>query len=177
MTLHEGLGELKNCPLLYTAYSCQKCKEQLDFLSGTKCDCHKKHKYGAMRIFVNGIRFSSLAEGRRYSQLSFLQSKGLIVKLELQPKFPIKGPDGKTIFNYIADFKFTVMVTKNIALPQVFHGVGPEIVEDVKGSETPVFRLKLKMIRAFYPNLNLVLIGKRKKANFQLRKTYRKKRK
>lgn len=97
----------------------------------------------ALAVIVNGQSFHSLSESRRYSKLAFLESKGLISNLELQPKFSF-DTNGKHICNYIADFRFK-------------YG-GETFVEDVKGYMTPVFRLKHKMLKAFYPDVELCLV-------------------
>ena len=164
---HPGLGDLENCPLAIPYFSCRKCKAVMEFNSSARCQCHKKHKYGAMQIEVAGNKFPSYAEGLRYSKLKFLQDKFIIYDLELQPKFPIKGPKGEIIFNYVADFGFKIRL--NQLAEDIRHLLDPKIVEDVKGARTPVFNLKLKMIEAFYPELNLVLIGKKKKTSFNFR--------
>jgi len=164
---HEGVGDLVNCPLAIPYFSCRKCKAVMEFNSGARCRCHKGHKYGAMQIEVGGIKFPSYAEGLRYSKLKFLQDRFIIYDLTLQPKFPINGPDGEPIFNYVADFRFQIRL--NLPITKTSKGLDPIIVEDVKGAQTPVFRLKLKMIQAFYPDLNLVLIGQKKKASFNFR--------
>lgn len=58
---------------------------------------------------------------------------GTIKNLQLQPKFPFIY-NGKKIFTYIADFSY-------------IDEFGTHII-DVKGVETPIFRLKKKLIEA-----------------------------
>lgn len=60
-----------------------------------------------------------------------------MVHLELQPKYPLTV-NGEKICTYIADFKYWD-AQKNA-----------EIVEDVKGVRTPVFRIKSKLVKALY---------------------------
>ena len=96
-------------------------------------------KYGAIPVVINGIRFMSKSEGKRYWDLFLREKAGEISSLELQPKF--KFPCG--IF-YKADFRYV----EN----------GKVVVEDVKGFQTPVFRLKLKMLKAHYPEVDLKII-------------------
>jgi hypothetical protein len=47
----------------------------------------KKHKYGAKRTEVMGIKFDSKKEANRYLELKMLARAGKIRDLKLQPKF------------------------------------------------------------------------------------------
>jgi len=96
-------------------------------------------KYGAIPVVVMGIRFASQKEGSRYWSLFLMEKAGVISKLERQPVF--KFPCGS---EYRADFRYV----KN----------GKTIIEDVKGFKTKVFRLKLKMFKVHYPDLELTLL-------------------
>ena len=78
------------------------------------------------------------AEARRYEQLKDMEQRGYIGNLELQPRYPLTVKGAK-VGTYIADFRYRAL------------GVGPrEVVEDVKGVLTPVYRLKKKMVEAQY---------------------------
>lgn len=93
----------------------------------------------AKPTFIDGIRFASMAEARRYSTLKLLLQAGEISNLELQPKFPFVIHGIKCGF-YKGDFKY---VDKS----------GAVIVEDVKSSFTaklPVYRLKKKLVQALH---------------------------
>lgn len=100
-------------------------------------------KYGAVPTVIDGIRFASKAEARRYQELKMLEKAGEIKGLELQPKFPLMVPECGSGFDvrighYIADFRYRK---------------GPKgvlVIEDVKGMKTPVYRLKKKMVEAQY---------------------------
>ena len=94
-------------------------------------------KYHAKPTIIDNIRFASLAEARRYQELQYLLSGGEIADLVLQPKFHMMV-NGKKICTYAADFQYTIPAT------------GEVIVEDVKGMETPVFRLKRKLLNTLY---------------------------
>jgi hypothetical protein len=96
-----------------------------------------------MPVWVTGHRFPSLGEARRFSKLSFLWHHEIIEDLELQPEF-IFEHNGILICKYYADFRFK------------YHG--EVIVEDVKGWQTDVFRLKQKMLAAFFPSVKLYLV-------------------
>lgn len=92
-------------------------------------------KYKAKPTVIDGIRFASKAEARRYETLKIELAAGIIKDLELQPKFPIVV-NGVKICTYIADFKYLL---KN-----------REIIEDVKGVKTSVFNIKQKLLKAVY---------------------------
>lgn len=109
-------------------------------------------KYGAKPTVVDGVRFASKKEARRYSALKLMVAAGQIEALELQPRFPLvihstpvvirsKGfPNGRPVA-YIADFAYREFDA---------HGPGVRIVEDVKGMDTPVSRLKRALVEAIY---------------------------
>ena len=93
--------------------------------------------------------FDSIAESVRYKELKLLERAGEITNLELQPKFLLQDSfkkNGKTYrkIEYIADF----MYLQN----------GKTIVEDVKGIQTDVFKIKHKLFEKLYPNLELKII-------------------
>lgn len=92
-------------------------------------------KYNAVKTVIDGIKFDSKKEGRRYSALKLLQQSGYISELSLQPKFDLIV-NGVKIGFYKADFKYMED--------------GKEVIEDVKGMLTPVYKLKRKMIKAIY---------------------------
>jgi len=87
------------------------------------------------RTQVDNIMFMSKKEAARYIQLKALLKAGHIKDLGLQPKYKIEY-NGVKICTYIADFKYTQD--------------GKEIVEDVKGQILPMYRLKKKLVKAFY---------------------------
>jgi len=82
--------------------------------------------------------FDSKWEAERYGQLIMLQRANQIRDLVTQVKFDIKINNEK-ICTYIADFTY---YEKNK------DGVEEFIVEDAKGLETAVFRLKKKLMKA-----------------------------
>lgn len=94
-------------------------------------------KYKAVPTVVDGIRFDSKAEARRWSDLKNMERAGTIELLERQPKYPLVV-SGLKIATYKADFAYTDRRT------------GEHIVEDVKGFLTPVYRLKKKLVKALY---------------------------
>lgn len=101
-------------------------------------------KFKAVRTEVDGIKFASKAEARRYVELKDLQEAGKISNLELQPKFPILV-HGIKVCSYIADFRYhDHEIKKDGAL------LGSIVIEDVKGMLTPIYRLKKKLMLACY---------------------------
>ncbi|MBL4837641.1 MAG: DUF1064 domain-containing protein [Kordiimonadaceae bacterium] len=93
----------------------------------------------------NGIVFDSIAEMERYKELYLLFLAGDITEPEMQPPFVFQH-EGRGIGSYKADFRYTFIAT------------GEEVVEDVKGNVDALFRFKKKMMFAFYPNVNLVIV-------------------
>jgi len=94
-----------------------------------------RSKYNAKKCVIDGIKFDSLKEGRRYNQLKLMEKSGVITDLELQPKYDLIVNGVKVGF-YKADFRYKAS--------------GKEVVEDVKGMKTPIYNLKKKMIKAIY---------------------------
>lgn len=102
-----------------------------------------KHKYRAQPQIVDGVRFASKAEARRYGELKMLEKAGEIKELELQPKFPlyaVRASNGEVIkvADYYGDFRYR-------------DRVGAVVVEDVKGySKEPYYRMKRRFVEAQY---------------------------
>ena len=108
-----------------------------------------QNKYKNKEIIVNGIKFQSIAESRRYKELALLEKAGKISNLKLQPRFLLQEgfkKNGKTYrkIEYIADFRYI----ENDKI----------VVEDVKGKETEVFKLKHKLFEYHYPQYELKII-------------------
>lgn len=97
-------------------------------------------KYGAIPTTLDGHRFDSRAEARRYAELRLLERAGEIADLELQPAYPLVV-NGVKVATYRADFRYRDVATGAVA------------VEDVKGGRatvTPVYRLKRRLVLALY---------------------------
>jgi hypothetical protein len=98
-----------------------------------------ENKYSARKTTVDGIEFDSDAEARRYRELCLLERAGEITDLEMQVPYELqpRHKAGRRVIRpitYIADFRYTDTRT------------GEVVVEDVKGVETEVFRIKAKMM-------------------------------
>lgn len=103
----------------------------------------KQHKYRAKRTEVDGITFASQKEAKRYQDLKLLQQAGEISELELQPEFELMVGD-TCVCKYVADFRYRLKQHTGDLNP------GEEVVEDVKGCNTAVYRLKKKLMKAIY---------------------------
>lgn len=100
-------------------------------------------KYGNRKTVADGIKFDSRAEAERYKELKLMEKGGKIKDLVLQPEFLLQDKfkyRGKTerAVRYIADFKYFDAEK------------GVYVVEDVKGMETEVFRIKRKLFLKKY---------------------------
>lgn len=101
-------------------------------------------KYGARKTTVDGITFDSAKEARRYIALRDMASKGLIHDLELQPSWELL-PGVKLIgdtrkrpaVKYVADFAYRTEL-------------GAYVVEDVKGMDLQMGRMKRHMMKAIH---------------------------
>ena len=106
-------------------------------------------KYRNKKTQVDMYVFDSIAESKRYKELALLEQAKQIKELKLQPKFLLQEgfrKNGKTYrkIEYIADF----MYIEN----------GKVIIEDVKGMETDVFKLKRKLFEYKYPDFELKIV-------------------
>ena len=93
-------------------------------------------KYRNQPVTVDGYRFDSKAEARRWGELKLLHELGHIHKLTVHPRYTLLDPfECKGIkyrgIVYEADFSY------------VENGVN--VVEDCKGARTAVFNLKEKL--------------------------------
>lgn len=97
----------------------------------------RKHKYGAIPAEEDGHKFPSQAEWRRYKELKLLKKGGVIRDLELQPRYPLRV-NGILVTTYVADFRYWDNEKEE------------QVVEDVKGVVTDVYRLKKKLMCAVH---------------------------
>lgn len=102
---------------------------------------HGASKYRARKTTVDGITFDSKREAYRYLVLKGMEDDGVIedlrrqVRYELVPAFDVGGTHYRPVY-YVADF--------------VYVEDGHEVVEDVKGMRTDVYRLKSKLFARRY---------------------------
>lgn len=105
-------------------------------------------KYNSKKIEIDGHKFPSKLEAKRYLELKDLLEKGEIRDLELQKEFiliPSFKKGGKTYrkTSYFADFCYF-----NIR-------EGKYMVEDTKGFKTEVYKLKKKLFEQRYEKLTI----------------------
>lgn len=100
-----------------------------------------QNKYGARKVEIDGRKFDSRAEGRRYSELKILEQAREISGLKCQVRFPL-DVNGMHIADYIADFQYYE------------HLADRPTVEDVKGYKKggayAIFSMKKKLMKAIY---------------------------
>lgn len=108
----------------------------------------KPAKYRNKKVEFDGHKFDSIREYERYCELKALARDGKITELKLQPKFWLKCgesdvlirseryPNGRRA-SYRADFEY-------------IDDRGVKHVEDVKGMDTNVSRLRRAMVEAEY---------------------------
>jgi len=107
-------------------------------------------KYRNKPCTVGGEKYRSQREAKRHQDLLLLQKAGLIaglireVPFELAPGVKIKGGDRKRpAVRYVADFVFSDVRS------------GAVVVEDAKGMQTPVYRLKKHLMKTIH-NIDVV---------------------
>lgn len=94
----------------------------------------KPRKYNNQPTTRDGIRFASKKEATYYERLLIRQRTGEVSHFLMQVPFHLPGNT-----KYVLDF--LIFYTD---------GRAPDYV-DVKGSETPVFRLKKRQVESLYP--------------------------
>jgi hypothetical protein len=95
----------------------------------------RRQKFGNKITEVDGIKFRSKGESERYLELKLLQAAGQIQLLKLQVPIPLWA-NKEQVGTYIADFTYYE---------------GPTyIIEDYKGVQTPLFRLKWSILKSMY---------------------------
>lgn len=102
---------------------------------GWKAKRRTQSKFGNNITKTDDGTFHSDAEHHRWLSLKLLERAGHIRNLERQVRFSFDH-NGVHICDYIADFAY-------------FDGE-QRVIEDKKGVETEVFKLKAKMMLAFY---------------------------
>lgn len=98
-----------------------------------------RNKYGAIKVWRDGILFDSILEADWYSDLKLMQLGGLISDLELQVETVIRL-NGILICVHYPDFKYYDLQTQEW------------IISEAKGAETEVWDIKWKLMRALMPN-------------------------
>jgi hypothetical protein len=103
----------------------------------------RRNKYNAKKIKIDGHTFDSKREAERYCELKLFLKAGEIRNLVLQPRFILQDEffDKNEIkhkkIEYVADFLYNDKEGRNV-------------VEDVKGVLTDVYKIKKKMFLKIY---------------------------
>ena len=107
------------------------------------------NKYFNKKVIVDGIKFDSKKEAKRYNELKLLKKAGLIKEFELQkifelqPKYINNNGEHIRAITYKADFFYYDIKKEQY------------IVEDTKGYRTETYKLKKKLFEYVYPNLTI----------------------
>lgn len=103
-----------------------------------------RSKFGNVRVEVDGIKFDSAKEARRWQTLKLLERAGEIRDLRRQVEHELLGGSPPVVVGkYRSDFDYEER-QGSAWLP---------VTEDVKGGEatqTPVFKLKAKLFEATF---------------------------
>ena len=92
---------------------------------------------------LDGIVFASKAEMNRYAELRMFERAGIISELKRQPRFILQVAAHKMrSIVYVADFRYLEKSSGHV------------VVEDVKGHRTDIYKLKLKLFRERYPDID-----------------------
>jgi Xaa-Pro aminopeptidase len=104
-----------------------------------------RNKYGARKTVVDGLKFDSQREAKRWQELKLLEKAGEItarvrqIVYELAPAVKLHGEARKKpALRYVADFRY-------ITLPDFAY-----VVEDAKGHETDVARIKRHLMKSVH---------------------------
>lgn len=100
-------------------------------------------KYRAVKTEWNGRKFDSRAEARWAMYYDSELQAGRIKALEYQPVIELLPRPNRV--KYVADFLLT-------------HLDGSKEYVDVKGVVLPVFKLKMKLLKHFYPYVKLTIV-------------------
>lgn len=111
-------------------------------------------KFKNKKVKLDGYTFDSLSEAKHYQHSLLPRFKsGEITHLEVHPRFKCMI-NGVKICDYIADFSY--INVKEIGLQGQ---IGCQVVEDVKGFKTDVYKLKKKLVEAIYRGTKIIEIS------------------
>ena len=113
-------------------------------------------KFRNKKVELDGHVFDSQAEAKHYLHtLKPRLDAGEISHLEIHPRIRCEI-NGRKICDYLADFRY-LDSSQNGPAGQV----GCQVIEDVKGYKTDVYRLKKKLVEALYPGTKICEISPR----------------
>jgi hypothetical protein len=105
-----------------------------------------RNKYGAQRAEYRGVVYASKAEARHAAFLDLRIKAGEVSGWTPQVRFPLVV-NGTKVGAYVADFQVW-----GCGLPAV------RWIEEVKGFETPVWKLKRRLMAALYQNVPIRVV-------------------
>lgn len=103
----------------------------------------RQSKYRNVATVVDGVRFASKAEAARDAELLLMEKAGVIGDIRRQPRFPLIV-NGVKICVYVADWGY--LDFENIS-------GSIHVVEDKKGIRTAAFKIKWRLAKALYPEI------------------------
>jgi hypothetical protein len=115
-----------------------------------------RSKYHATPLVVDGIRFASTREARRYGELKLLERAGQIWDLTLQPTFALHAP-GTAVIQVAStgpgDLGYRHVPAPPIGVYRADFAYATKtgtVVEDVKGVRTALYQWKKKHVEVEY---------------------------
>ena len=120
-------------------------------------------KFKNKKVKLDGYTFDSLAEAKHYQHTLLPKYKaGEIRHLQVHPRFKCII-DGVKICDYIADFSYIDINQIGLQGQQ-----GCEVVEDVKGYKTDVYKLKKKLVEALHRGTKIIEINPKQYSKVKL---------
>ncbi len=111
-------------------------------------------KFKNKKVKLDGYTFDSLAEAKHYQHSLLPRFKsGDITHLEVHPRFRCII-DGVKVCDYVADFSYIDVKETGLQGQE-----GCQVVEDVKGFKTDIYRLKKKLVEALYRGTKIIEIN------------------
>jgi len=104
----------------------------------------RKNKFNAKKTQYNGRYYDSVLEANYAEKLDWLIKAGEVKEVVPQYKISL-DVNGVHIANYYMDFKVVL-------------SDGRIEMHEVKGFETPVWRMKWRLAKAMYPEYKFVLV-------------------
>jgi hypothetical protein len=101
-------------------------------------------KYRNTPTVVEGIKFPSKGEARRYCELKLLERAGAIYDLKRQVLFRLTGLNGSTVGRYTVDFAYTENSQK--------------VAEDFKGYAARDMPMRIALFRDNFPEIELRIV-------------------
>lgn len=105
-------------------------------------------KYNARQVMEDGYTFASKLEYKRYCDLRLMVKGKIIEGLIVHPKFTAMV-NGAKVCDIILDFQYFDKTTQRL------------VYEDCKGFDPPISKLKRKLLKALYPEVEVLLLTAR----------------